>query len=95
MNYNTAQIRRLAHNIRDASGTVRGLTGGDLRAARSGISASLRGKTADALTGKLGELTDDIVHLANALDHIASDLFAFARRLDEADRQAQQTIDQR
>lgn len=93
MNYDSASVRRLARNVQNAAGTVRGLTGGDLRSAHNTVTENLRGKTADALTNALDDLGDDVSRLAATLDGIASELFAYAARLEEADRQARQLID--
>ena len=92
MNYDSARVRQLARNVQNAAGSIRGLTGGELRAARASVADNLRGRTADALTNALADLNGDVNGLVNALDGIASELYAYARRLDEADRQAQQLI---
>ena len=93
MNYDSAQIRKLARGVQSTANGIRDQTSGSLRAARVSVTENLCGKTADALTAALEELGGDVSKMVMALDGIASELYAYAKRLDEADRQAQQLID--
>ena len=92
MIYDSARVRHLARSVQNAVGNIRGLSGSELRVARASVAENLRGKTADALTNALEDLDGDVSGLVATLDGIASELFAYARRLDEADRQAEQLI---
>ena len=92
MDYDSARVRQLARSVRSSAESIRGLSGGELRTARSSVSENLLGRTASALSGALENLSREVSQLASTLDGIASDLFDYANRLDEADRQAQQLI---
>lgn len=92
MDVNTAEIRSVARRIRSAAETISSLASGDIRRMMQMAQESLQGLTADKLQHVLGELGSDFSSIASGLHTISQELMDYARRVDEADRQAEKII---
>ena len=93
--YDTTKIRELARRIGQVSEQVTDARTGTINAARRELPENFSGRAADALTEALNEWSGDVGRVGSALASLKGALYELARRLDEADRQAQQLIKQR
>ena len=89
--YNTDHIRNVAKGLRFNAGEV-GASADEISRARFVMEGTLKGKTADKLRQELGELHRDMLTLSDGLSGMQRELFAIARRLDDADRAASAEI---
>ena len=92
MNYDTLETRRAARELDAVSGDVSHVAGNDLARMLRSLSGSFEGDAAEVLNRQLNDLSRDLNRLSGGLDQIAAALRAYARHLEELDRQMAQGI---
>lgn len=90
--YDTAEIRMAARRIGNVAAEVRELSTRNVSNISSKLESGFEGLTADALQKRLRTVGSDILKISKGLDAVQRDLLAFARRLEEADRQVANEI---
>lgn len=92
MEYSVSKIRRLARQFDKCSSSVEQVMKDEVRKVMSDLPDGMEGNAADALENRLMDLRSDLSSISGSLDDIASDLRAFARRLEIADQKAKENI---
>lgn len=92
MKYDTAEIRRVARQVKQSATSIDEIGRGTLQPLTGSIPQELKGLAADALLSEIRDLTSGLQHLATQVSAVGDDLNAFARKLDIADQQAKQQI---
>jgi len=90
MRYDVLELRRAAAQVKNAANAV-----GDrdkIRNTKNLLAGSFRGEAADALDYELTGLQSDLLQLAGGLSAIYNELIAYARRLEQADKDAMANI---
>ncbi len=93
INVDTQEVRRVAGQIRQIAGNVRGLYDSDVRAMKSSLQGNAQGETANAINSALSELGNDICRIAQSLTEIQVKLEKYAQEIEEADKRATDAID--
>ena len=89
----TAQIRRIARQVRSVSVAVSDIGQKELTAARDNMDGNFEGAAANALTEALNDLVADVENVRSGLNAIYKELIAYANRIEEADREAARMIE--
>lgn len=85
----TAEVRKVARQIREIVSNVKELSSADLRAMKDSLKSSgAEGETAKALREALNELDGDILSIAQGLTTVERRLNRYAEEIEEADRRA-------
>lgn len=92
MNYDTAEIRRVARQLKGCASTVGSIEQSKLRTVLSMLGSEFKGQAADAATKRIQELSSDLLQLQNGINAIGDELNQFARQLDIADERSKSHI---
>lgn len=88
----TDEVRRVARAIKGIAEDVKSLSTSNVRSMQNSVEDNLRGETAQALTEVLADLSSDIAKIGSGLDSIQKALYDYARRVEKADREAEEKI---
>lgn len=95
MEYDTREIRRVARSIGKSASEVSAVAKEDLNALADALEGRFKGKAADALEAILSELSGDLRRMGANLGAIRDEMLAYAARLDMADRQSRDQINEK
>lgn len=93
--YDTAKIRQTAALVKGVAQRVDDIASQNLEKTIGTLEGSFKGMAADELNKALTDLRVDVNAIAAGLRDIQRELYAFASRIDEADRQAAEEISKR
>ncbi|MBE5801785.1 MAG: hypothetical protein E7319_05790 [Clostridiales bacterium] len=88
----TAEVRRVADEIKAIAGEVKQLSSTNVNRMKDSVEENLRGETADAIREALNNLSADIKSIGGGLDGIQKALYEYIRRVEAADRAAEEAI---
>lgn len=91
----SAEARRLARRIRSIAEDISSLRSKDITPIKATIKEELSGRTADKLTQAIRGIEGDVNSLVVSLNEIASSLNAYARRLENLDKEASGLINRK
>ncbi len=92
MEYNTAEIRRIAARLSSLAFRISDSAGGSLRSAVDELPSRFRGAAADEMKTSLINLRSDLQAEAQAVRRLSNILYTYAKQLDEADEKASRNI---
>jgi uncharacterized protein YukE len=92
MNIKVLEIRQVASRLRAVADTVSSLATGDISRMKQLTQNNLQGLTANSIKSVLSELGSDFTSIASGLRAVSNELFAYARRVEEADARAKSII---
>lgn len=92
MEINYREVRAAARKLSAASSAVRSVAANGLRQIERDSQEYLQGRTAEALQSKTAELRRDIASIANGLSQLSAELNEYARRIQLADQEASNYI---
>lgn len=85
--YDTAEIRRAAGVVAEGRSEMAATVTAPLRISREGASDRLKGRAAEALSGRMADLDREARNIEGMLDQLHDALMSFAQSLDDADRE--------
>lgn len=91
MEYDTAAIRRAARNLEKIASTVNSIRRNDLTKV-TGAADVMTGDTITAIDRSVSSIGEDLNSVRSGLESCADALYAFAKRLDEADEKAKTLV---
>lgn len=89
----TAEVKRVAEEIKAIAGEVRQLSRSNVSRMQSNVEENLKGDTANAIMEVLQDLSNDITKIGSGLDTIQRELMEYVKRLEAADRAASELIE--
>ena len=92
MEINYREVRTAARKLSAASSAVRSVAANGLKQIERDSQEYLQGRTAEALQSKIAELRRDIASIANGLSQLSAELNEYARRIQLADQEASNYI---
>ena len=95
MRYDVQELRQTAKSVRKAAEAVQEGGRRSIREVQSSLTDHFRGKAAEALNTELQALWADFWQLISGLNAISGELEAFAKRLEQADRDSAENIQQK
>ena len=95
MAYNTEEIRAMARRVNQQAGLVSALQDNRIRKLMREAETSLSGNTAEAYISALKKLASTLKKLESDMEGIGTNLSQFARRIDLADAQSRNVIQNR
>lgn len=95
MKYDTSEIRRAAQQVGAAADDLDNAANHDVARMISALPGHFVGEAANALNEELNDLNGDLLALTRGLESVRSELLAYAKRLEAADRAASQSIEVR
>ena len=88
----TAEVKKVAREIKAIANDVRQLSSGNVSQMKSNVEENLHGETAEAIKQVLDDLAADIKKIGGGLDAVEKALQEYVKRIEEADRKAENVI---